>query len=57
VPYRGVLSVVKGELPANKQMVLTTPAHCSFQHNCPPQRFGGGFGVVLPVRALAWPHI
>jgi hypothetical protein len=41
----------------NKQMVLTMPARGSFYIIARHTGLGGGFGVVLPVRALAWPHI
>ena len=36
---------------ANKQMVLTLPARCSFCIIARHKSLGGGFGCVLPVRA------
>jgi len=41
---------------ANKALVLTMPARCSFGIIARHKGLGGGFGFVLPVRALAWPH-
>jgi hypothetical protein len=40
----------------NKALVLTMPARGSFCIIARHKGLGGGFGCVLPVRALAWPH-
>ncbi len=41
---------------ANKALVLTMPALGNFGIIARHKGLGGGFGCVLPVRALAWPH-
>lgn len=41
---------------ANKALVLTMPARGNFSIRARHKRLGGGFGVVLPHTAPAWPH-
>ncbi len=41
---------------ANKALMLTMPALGNFCIMARHNGLGGGFGCVLPVRALAWPH-
>jgi hypothetical protein len=41
---------------ANKALVLTMPARYSFGIRACHNGLGGGFSVVLPHTALAWPH-
>ena len=39
-----------------KRLVTTQKARRSFSIIARSTRFGGGSGIVLPLRALEWPH-